>query len=107
MRKPGGGVIAGRSLFHQCLCEAHGPKHINTLMTGGYRGLPQMDSYYAILMDFTKEVKHACKRAVKSDDPDALDVLLDALDVSLGKVKERHNPGKKKKGGSNAKKKSK
>jgi hypothetical protein len=56
-----------------------------------------MDSYFAILQDFTKEVKLALKRSEKSS-PD-LAKLQDSLRASLEKVKERHLPpsGKKKK----------
>ena len=57
-----------------------------------------MDSYYAILMDFTKEVKRACKHADQEQNGDnTLMDLLAALDIALGKVKERHSPGKNKK----------
>ena len=68
-----------------------------------------MDSYYAILDDFVRETKRACKRAAESKKPDAeaLEELLDAIDAALERVKERRTFGTKKKGGTRAKKKNK
>ncbi len=67
-----------------------------------------MDSYYAILDDFVREVKRACKHADKEQNGDnTLMDLLATIDTSLGRVKVRRCAGAEKKGGKRAKKESK
>ncbi len=56
-----------------------------------------MDSYYAILDDFVREVKCACKRADQEQNGDnTLMDLLATIDTSLGRVKVRRCVGAEK-----------
>lgn len=56
-----------------------------------------MDSYYAILDDFVREVKRACKRADQEQNGDnTLMDLLATIDTSLGRVKVRRCVGAEK-----------